>query len=119
MPVTLAQAQVNTQNDIDYAVIDTLRRFSWLFDQIVFDDTVTPGTNGGTLTYGYTRLTSAAPAGFRQYNQEYTPARAARARFTSDPKPLGGAFNLDRVLADLGPAATNEITFQMQQLLVS
>jgi hypothetical protein len=63
--VTLAQAQVNTQNDVDYAVIDNLRRYSWLFDQIVFDDTVNPGTGGATLTYGYTRLTQPAGAGFR------------------------------------------------------
>ena len=119
MPVTLAQAQVNVQNDVDYAVIDNLRRYSWLFDQIVFDDTVTPGTGGGTLTYGYTRLTSAAPAGFREYNKEYVPGQATRQRFTSDLKPLGGAFNLDRVLANLGAATTNELTFQMQQLLVA
>ncbi len=119
MPVTLAQAQVNVQNDVDYAVIDNLRRYFWLWDQIVFDDTVNPGTGGGTLTYGYTRLTSAAPAAFRQINQEYTPAQATRQRFTADLKPLGGAFTVDRVLAALGGSATNETTFQMQQLLVS
>jgi hypothetical protein len=117
--VTLAQAQINVQNDVDYAVIDNLRRYSWLLDQIVFDDTVTPGTGGGTLTYGYTRLTSAAPAGFRPYNQEYQPGQATRNRYTADLKPLGGSFNLDRVLANLGAAQTNELTFQMQQLLVS
>jgi hypothetical protein len=117
--VTLAQAQINTQNDIDYAVIDNLRRYSWLFDQIVFDDTVNPGTGGATLTYGYTRLTQPAGAGFRQYNQEYVPGQAIRQRFTADLKPLGGAFNLDRVLANLGSATTNELTFQMQQLITA
>jgi hypothetical protein len=119
VPVTLAQAQVNTQNDVDYAVIDNLRRYSWLLDQIVFDDTVNPGTGGGTLTYGYTRLTTARSAQFRQFNQEYTPSQASRQRFTVDLKPLGGSFNIDRVLARLGPAATNEIAFQSQQLLTS
>lgn len=119
MPVTLAQAQVNTATDIDYAVIDNLRRSSWLLDRIVFDDTVTPGTNGAALSYAYTRLTSAAPSGFRALNSEYTPGQAARNRFSVDLKPIGGAFSLDRVLADLGAAATNEITFQMQQLLAS
>jgi hypothetical protein len=119
MPITLAQAQVNTQNAINYSVIDNLRRYSWLWDNIPFDDSVNPGTGGGTLTYGYTRLTSAAPAGFRQYNQEYTPGQANRARYTVDLKPFGGAFTLDRVLANLGSAATNELTFQMQQLITS
>lgn len=119
MPVTLAQAQVNVQSDIDYAVIDNLRRYSWLLDQIAFDDTVNPGTGGGTLTYGYTRLTAARPAQFRQFNQEYTASQATRARFTVDLKPLGGSFNIDRVLAKLGSAASNEIEFQSQQLLTS
>jgi hypothetical protein len=119
MPVTLAQAQVNTQTDVDYMVIDNLRRYSWLADQIVWDDTVTPGTGGGSLTYGYTRLTAAAPAAFRAFNTEYTPGQATRQRYTVDLKPLGGAFTIDRVLANLGAAATNEVTFQLQQLLTS
>ncbi|MFI1942053.1 major capsid protein [Streptomyces purpureus] len=119
MPITLAQAQVNTQADVDYAVIDNLRRYSWLLDQIVFDDTVTPGTAGGSLTYGYTRLVSAAPAAFRAINSEYTPGQATRQRFSVDLKPMGGSFSVDRVLANLGQAATNEVTFQMQQLLTS
>ncbi|MGW3572183.1 major capsid protein [Streptomyces sp. NPDC000941] len=119
MPVTLAQAQVNTQADVDYAVIDNLRRYSWLLDQIAFDDTVTPGTGGASLTYGYTRLTAARTANFRSINEEYTPAQASRQRYTVELKPLGGAFTVDRVLSRLGAAATNEITFQMQQLLTS
>lgn len=119
MPITLAQAAINTLNAIDYAVIDNLRRTSWLMDHIVFDDSVNPGTGGGTMTYGYTRLTSAATANFRALNTEYTPGQAQRARSTVDLKPLGGAFTLDRVLANLGPAQTNEINFQLQQLLVS
>ncbi|MEC3977896.1 major capsid protein [Amycolatopsis sp. H20-H5] len=119
MPVTLAQAQVNTQVDVDYAVIDNLRRYSWLLDQIVFDDTVTPGTGGGTLTYGYTRLVSPAAAGFRPLNSEYTPGQAVRQRYSSDLKPLGGAFSVDRVLANLGQAQTNETSFQLQQLITA
>src|SRR5690349_13982475 len=102
MPITLAQAQVNTQADVDYSVIDNLRRYSWLFDQIVFDDTVTPGTGGGSLTYAYTRLVTAAPAGFRAINSEYVPGQATRARASVDLKQLGGAFSVDRVIAKLG-----------------
>jgi hypothetical protein len=120
MPVTLAQAQVNTANDVDFAVIDNLRRYGgWLLDQIVFDDTVTPGTGGGSLTYAYTRLTSAAAANFRAINSEYAPGQATRTQFNVNLKPLGGAYTVDRVLANLGPAATAEVAFQTQQLLVS
>ncbi|MCX4540492.1 major capsid protein [Streptomyces sp. NBC_01565] len=119
MPVTLAQAQLNTQNDIDFAVIDNLRRYSWLLDRIVFDDTVTPGTGGGSLTYGYTRLKTPRTAAFRALNSEYSPAEAQRERITVDLKPHGGAFSVDRVLSNLGASATNETTFQMQQLLTA
>jgi hypothetical protein len=119
MPITLAQAQVNTQADVDYAVIDNLRRYSWLLDQIVWDDTVTPGTGGGSLTYAYTRLVTAAAAQFRALNTEYTPGQATRSRASVDLKQLGGAFSVDRVLANLGASATNEVAFQMQQLLTA
>ncbi|GAB2457587.1 major capsid protein [Xylanimonas ulmi] len=116
MAITLADAQVNVQDDVDFAVIDNLRRSSWLIDQITFDDCVNPSGGGATLTYGYTRLVSAAPAAFRAFNTEYTPGEAKRERKTVDLKPLGGAFNVDRVLARLGAASTNEEAFQFEQL---
>lgn len=119
MPITLAQAALNTLNDVDFQVIDNLRRYSWLWDNVPFDDSVNPGTGGATLTYGYTRLIAAAAAGFRALNTEYVPGQAQRQRYTVDLKPLGGSFSLDRVLANLGPAQTNEIAFQLTQLTVS
>jgi hypothetical protein len=119
MPVTLAQAQLNTQDDIDFAVIDNLRRYSWLFDQVVFDDTVSPGTGGGSLVYGYTRLLAARAAAFREFNTEYTPSAATKERLTVELHPLGGAFEIDRTLARLGAQSSAEVVFQMQQLLTS
>jgi hypothetical protein len=119
MPVTLAQAAVNTLNDVDFNVIDNIRRYSWLWDHVPFDDSVSPGSSGATLTYGYTRLITPAGAGFRAINSEYSPGQATRQRFTVDLKPLGGAFTLDRVLANLGPQQTNEIAFQLSQLTTS
>lgn len=118
MPVTLAQAQVNARADIDHAVIDNLRRYSWLWDQMVFDDAATPGAGGDTLVYGYTRLTEARGAGFRDFNTEYPTQKAARQQYTVNLKPFGGAFTLDRKLRNLGPQATNEMVFQLQQLIV-
>jgi len=119
VPVTLAQAQLNTQADIDFAVIDNLRRNSWLLDHMVWDNTVNPGTGGGTLTYGYTRLLAPSTAQFRRFNEEYPTNQATRERKSTELHPLGGAFNVDRSLANLGPAATNEIMFQMAQKLTS
>ncbi|GAA4928799.1 hypothetical protein GCM10023224_05130 [Streptomonospora halophila] len=119
MPQTLAQAQLNTQDDVNYAVIDNLRRYSWLLDQVVFDDTVTPGTGGGSLVYAYTRLLAPRGAAFRAWNSDYTADEATRERGSVELHPLGGSFEVDRVLAELGQASTNEVTFQMQQLLTS
>ncbi|MFF6829637.1 major capsid protein [Streptomyces longwoodensis] len=119
MPVTLAQAQLNTAADIDYAVIDNLRRNSWLFNNFVWDDTATPGTGDSSLTYGYTRLLAPSQVSFRRFNEEYVPNQATRERKTVELHPLGGAFSVDRKLARLGPAASNEISFQLAQKLTS
>lgn len=40
--------------------------------EISFDDAVTPGMNGATLTYGYTRLITQPTAAFRAISSEYT-----------------------------------------------
>lgn len=119
MAITLAEAQINTQDDINFAVIDETRRKSWLLDQLTFDDVVNPSGGGSTLTYGYTRLITTASAAFRAYNNEYVAGKATRQRYTVDLKPLGGSFEIDRVLARLGQAATNEEAFQFEQLTKS
>lgn len=119
MAITLADAQVNTQDDVDYFVIDEFRKSSALLDAMTFDDAVTPGVGGATLTYGYNRVTTERAAAFRAVNNEYVAAEAKRERFTVDLKPLGGSFGVDRVLANLGPAASNEVNFQFEQLAKS
>jgi hypothetical protein len=115
MPVTLAQAKLNTQDDIDLQVIDEFRKSSWLLDNMTFDDVVNPAGGGATLTYGYTRLITQPTAAFRAINSEYTPQEVTRQRYTTDLKVLGGSFQIDRVLAKLGPALSSEVTLQMQQ----
>jgi hypothetical protein len=119
MAITLADAQVNTQDDVDYFVIDEFRKSSALLDAMTFDDAVTPGVGGATLTYGYNRVTVERAAAFRAVNNEYVAADAKRDRYTVDLKPLGGSFGVDRVLANLGPAASNEVNFQFEQLAKS
>lgn len=117
MAITLAQAQVNVQDDVDYSVIDEYRRRSWLLDQLTFDDCVNPGTGGATLTYAYTRLVNARQAAFRAINSEYAKGQASRIRASVDLVPLGGSFEVDRVIADLGSAQTNEVNFQLIELI--
>lgn len=114
MPVTLAQAQQNATDDIDVSVIDEFRT-NQLLDLITFDDVVNPAGGGATLTYGYRRLASLSTAGFRAINSEYAPSEATTTRHTVDLKPLGGSFQIDRVLGRIGPAASGEVALQMSQ----
>lgn len=117
MTITLADAMRNAASDTDYAVIDETRRTSWLLDQIQFDDVATPGVGGGSLTYTYARLTQTRGGQFRAYNTEYTTAEAKRTQITSSLYPFGGAYNLDRALAHLGPRLTDEMAFQTSELI--
>lgn len=111
--VTLAQAKLNSTDDVDTMVIDEFQKQSWLADNLQFDDVVNPSGQGSTLTYGYTRLITQATAGFRAINAEYTPQEVTKQRYTVDLKPLGGSFQIDRVLN--GVAAAAETSLQMQQ----
>jgi hypothetical protein len=115
MPVTLAQAQLLTTDDIDVNVIDEFRKESDVLNRITFDDVVSGAGNGGTLTYGYTRLTSQRGAGFRAINTEYTPTEVTKERATVDLKVMGGSFQIDRVLNNI--AAGQETALQMSQLI--
>lgn len=119
-PVTLAQAKVNVTDPVDLAVIDEFRKFGGLLlDRLPFDPAVAPVGGGASLTYSYTRLITERGASFRQVNTEYEAKAAARQRYSVDLAPLGGAFQVDRVLSRLGPAATGEVSFQMQQVIKS
>jgi hypothetical protein len=118
-PVTLAEAKKNMTDHVDLMVIDEFRKSSFLLDSLTFDDAVSPAGGGATLTYTYTRLATERPAAFRPYNTEYTDAAATRTRVSVDLAPLGGSFAVDRVLGNLGPDASNEVSFQMQQVIKS
>ena len=114
MAVTLAQAKLNVQTDLDSMVIDEFRKSSFLMDNITFHDCVSPTGGGSTLTYGYTRLVTQPTAAFRQINEEYTPAEVQKQRYNVDLKVFGGSFEVDRIIAGMGGIA-NEVTLQMQQ----
>ena len=114
MPVTLAQAAQNAQTDLDTAVIDEFRTNS-ILDLITFDDVVNPAGGGNTLTYGYRRLITPGSAAFRAINSEYVPTEVTTQQFFTDLKPLGGSFQIDRVLANIGAAASGEVSLQSSQ----
>jgi len=114
MAITLADAKLNTQDDIVKGVIDEFAKSSYIMNNLTFDNSVTPGTNAGTLTYGYTRLITQPTADFRAVNSEYTDANVEKQRYTADLKPFGGSFSIDRVLAGTG-GLVDEINLQIQQ----
>ncbi|WP_405018168.1 phage capsid protein [Kitasatospora sp. NBC_00070] len=119
MAITLADARLNTQDDVSLQVIDEFRKSSWLLDNMTFDNSVNPAGAGATLTYGYTRLVQERSASFRKLNTEYPKGQAKRQRYTVDLAPLGGAFEIDRTIANIGPAASAEVAFQMDQTIKS
>ncbi|WP_018135439.1 major capsid protein [Acaricomes phytoseiuli] len=114
MPVTLAQASQNAASAVNTQVIDEFRT-SALLDQLVFDDVVNPAGGGATLTYSYRRLATLSDAQFRAINSEYAPTEVTTTQHSSDLKVLGGSFQIDRVLAKVGPSATGEVSLQMSQ----
>ncbi|MFD2658622.1 major capsid protein [Gracilibacillus thailandensis] len=114
MPITLQEAKVGMADHIDQQVIDEFRRSSLLLDQLTFDNAVSPGTGGSTLTYGYTRLKTPSTAGFRAINNEYSANEAVRENQFVNLKIFGGAFEVDRVIQDTS-GQINEMEFQLNQ----
>lgn len=113
MPLTLAEAKVGLANKVDQNVIDEFRRDSFILDKLTFDNAVSPGTGGSTLTYGYEQLKTPSVAEGRKINSEYAPGEAIKSLKTINLKIFGGAFEVDRVLEDT--AAKSEISFQLTQ----
>lgn len=117
--ITLEQAKVGMADKVDQQVIDEFRRGSLLLEKLLFDDAVSPGTGGSTLTYGYLKLKTPATANFRKLNTEYSgdekaSNEAVREKATADLKIFGGEFKLDRVIAN-SSGAIDELDFQMKE----
>lgn len=114
MAITLAEAKVGMADKVNQNVIDEFRRSSMLIDSLTFDDSVSPGTGGSTLTYGYIQLETPSTAAFRKINNEYTSNEAKRVKKTADLKIFGGSAGIDRVLQNTS-GTVNEIEFQLKQ----
>lgn len=114
MAVTLAQARLNVTDDLQRGIIDEFAKNNYLLDHLTFHDCVSPVGGGGTLTYAYTRLITQPTAAFRKVNAEYTPSEVKKQRETVDLKVFGGAFEIDRVIKDMGGIA-DEVQLQASQ----
>lgn len=113
MPVTLLEAKVGMADKVAQAIVDEFRMNSALLDRLTFDDAISPGTGGSTLTYGYMKLKTPATAQGRSINEEFAPSKAVKEQASVDLKILGTAYEIDRVIAKTGGTAfTNEVEFQ-------
>lgn len=113
MPITLADSKVGLADHVDQKVIDEFRRDSFILDRLTFDNAVSPGTGGSTLTYGYLQLKTPSVAEGRKLNSEYQAGEAIKTQKAVNLKIFGGAFEVDRVLE--GTAASSEISFQLAE----
>ena len=114
MAITLAEAKIGMADKVDQQIVDMFRRSSLLLDQMVFDNVISPGTGGSTLTYGYIQLKSPSTASVRTVGGEYTPGEAKKEKKTANAIIMGGAFQMDRVIQNTAGAA-NEMAFQAEQ----
>ena len=114
MAVTLAQARLNVQDDLQAGIIDEFAKSSFILNNIPFADVVSPTGSGATLTYAYTRQITQPTAQFRKVNAEYTAHEVEKQRYTTDLKVFGGAFEVDRIIAGMGGIA-DEVAWQSAQ----
>ena len=114
MAIKLQEAKVGMADKVDQQVIDMFRRSSLLLDNMVFDNAISPGTGGSTLTYGYIQLKSPSTASTRTVGGEYTPGEAKKEKKTTSAIIMGGAFQMDRVIQSTSGAA-DELAFQAEQ----
>lgn len=114
MAITLSDAKVGMADKVDQQIVDMFRRSSLLLDQLTFDNVISPGTGGSTLTYGYIQLKTPSTASVRSVGDEYVAGEAKKEKKTTNAVIMGGSFTVDRVLQNTSGTA-DEIAFQAEQ----
>lgn len=116
MAVSLAEAKNNTATPLDANVIDEFRKESAILDTLGFDDVVSAASGaGGVLSHSYRRLKTQPTSAFRALNTEYTPSNVETEIKTSALAVLGGSFEVDRIIAQLGAAASGAVQVNLLQ----
>lgn len=117
MAITLEEASVGRADKVTQEVIDTLRRGSLFLDKLEFDDAVSPGIAGSTMTYGYQQIQTPSTAAGREINSEYEANEAKKVQKNIQLKIFGGASEVDRVIQKA--TASGEIAFQVDQKTIA
>lgn len=118
MAITLQEAKVGMADKVDQQIVDTFQRSSLLLDRLTFDNSISPGTGGSTLSYGYVQLLTPSTAAVRTINNEYTPGEAKRTEKTTKAIIMGGSFQVDRVVQSTS-GAVDELAFQAEQKITA
>lgn len=119
MAITLADAALNTQDDYDTSVINEFRKSNALLDVMQFAQAVNPAGGGATLEYSYRRQETQRGADFRAINTEYTPDKVTTKKYTTTLAEIGGSYEIDRRIAHLGNAASDEVALQTSNLVTA
>ena len=114
MAITLEEAKKNVQDDLQMGVIDEFQKSNYILEHIPFDDAVSPTGGGATPAYTYTRLKTQPTAQFREINKEYTTQEVTKESHTVEIKVFGGAYEIDRVIANMG-GIVSEVELQQSQ----
>ena len=114
MAITLEEAKKNVQDDLQMGVIDEFQKSNFILEHIPFDDAVSPTGGGATPSYSYVRLKTQPKAEFRAINTEYTSSEVTKEPYTVEIKVFGGAYEIDRVIANMG-GIVNEVELQQAQ----
>jgi len=119
MAITLAQAKVDVNTEIQQTVIDAFQRESEFINILPFVNVVVGTTSSGrtTMSYSWPQVKTPATAAVRDINEEYTPAVALDELKTIELAILGGTYEIDRVIGLDTDKLGYEITKQEKSLV--
>lgn len=113
MPLTLQEVKALSQDKLTDVVVDEFLK-SPIMSALTFDNTVKP-QGGKTLAYAYNRITTQPSAGARLINGEYSAQETKTTQKVVNLKIMGGAYEVDRVIANDETQVVSHIEFQSAQ----
>ena len=112
MAITLEEAKVGMADHVNQSIVDMFQRSSLLLDRMTFDNCISPGTGGSTLSYGYIQLKTPSTAGVRSINSEYTPGEAKREENFNPRPPHGGRLNIIVIIFETLPISIHVLRME-------
>lgn len=89
-------------------IAQRLQRASQLLQLLEFDDTTIPNARARRLVFNYTRKQVQRVAQLRNWYQDYAPQYTIDTDASAVLRPIGDAFEIDRVFGDADPDYVQE-----------